>query len=179
MVPSQGRILPDFSSKNRIILFLQNTTDFQGKIETVFSSLASILLCKRRSAVSTGIIIPGHQLFQLGIGHIFVGPCIEQEHQVVFNVLAVSFCHFHHRICSGAGVSPSGGVAEQPVLAANGEGADAVFAGIIGQTASAILKVGIQIRSAVERILDCFTQSAALVVPCQFFQPTPEGGQDR
>ena len=137
------------------------------------------LLCKRRSAVSTGIITPGHQLFQLGIGHIFAGPCIEQEHQIVFNVQAVSFCHFHHRIYPGAGVCPGGSVAEQPVLTANSKGTDGVFAQVVGETAPAILKIGIQVRSAVERILDCFTQSAALVISCQFFQPIPEGGQDR
>ena len=140
---------------------------------------ASILLCKRRSAVCTGIITPGHQLFQLGIGHIFSGPCIEQEHLIVFSVQAVSFCHFHHRICLGTGVCPGESVAEQPVLAANSKGTDGVFAQVVGETAPAILKIGIQIRSAVERILDCFSKTASFVVSCQFFQPTPEGGQDR
>ena len=76
-------------------------------------------------------------------------------------------------------MSPSGGVAEQPVLPANGERTYGVFAQVIGKAAPAILKVGIQIRSAVERILDRFSQPAALVVTCQFFQPTPESGQDR
>jgi hypothetical protein len=106
-------------------------------------------------------------------------PSIEQEHQVVFNVQAVGFRHFHHRICPGTGMCPSGSVAEQPVLAANSKGPDSIFAQVVGETAPTILKVGIQIRSAVERILDCFSKSASLVVACQFFQPTPEGGQDR
>ena len=65
------------------------------------------------------------------------------------------------------------------VLAANSKGTDGVFAQVVGETAPAILKIGIQIRSAVERILDCFSKTASFVVSCQFFQPTPEGGQDR
>lgn len=85
-----------------------------------------------------------------------MGSFIEQEHQVVFNIQAASFRHFHHRIDPGAGARPGGSIAEQPVFPTNGDGTDGVFIEVVGEAALAILKVGIQIQSVVERMIEVF-----------------------
>ena len=100
-------------------------------------SYASNLL--RITTVDPCFITPGNQFLQILIRHSGMRPFLKQECQILFDIKAMSLCHFHHGVDGSAGMGPAGSIAEQPVAAPNSYRANAVFAGVFGEAAAAIL----------------------------------------